>query len=188
MNLIRVSSVSRVMKYKPLASYFLIVVLLALSAAQSSSATQPAPEFVLGGQWLNGKPVSLAKLRGKVVLVNFWTVECSNCSRSIPTLKTWMKRYKAQGLEVIGIHTPETKWQKPAGLVAKWIKREGIAWRVMQDNDNATWNAYGANAWPTFYLIDRKGNLVASERGELSSMYPSEIKPLEMQIKALLAK
>ncbi len=172
------------MKLKPLA--LLVTTLVALGTA--NSRPQIAPEFVVGGTWLNGNPVTLAQLRGKVVLVNIWTVECSNCNRSIPTLKTWLKRYQAQGLEVVGVHTPETKWQKPAGLVKNWIKREGITWRVMQDNDYTTWKAYGANAWPTFYLIDRQGHLISSERGELSSEYPSGIEPFEQQIKALLAK
>jgi peroxiredoxin len=186
LNPVLVLHVPRVMTFKSVISVvLLVVVFVALGTAKSKD--QFAPDFVLGGQWLNGNPVSLAQLKGKVVLVNFWTVECSNCSRSMPTLKNWLKRYQRQGLEIIGIHTPETKWQKPAGLVAKWIKREGIAWRVMQDNNNATWNAYGANAWPTFYLIDRQGHLISSEVGELSSLYPSQIQPFENQIKTLLA-
>ncbi len=151
-----------------------------------SAAPQTAPEFSPSGAWWNARPETLAQLRGEVVLVNVWTIECSNCTRSMPTLKNWYAKYRAQGLEIIGVHTPETRWQKPAGLVQSWIKREGITWPVFQDNDNKTWNAYNASAWPTFYLIDRHGRLRAAHEGELSVQYPEGIAPFQAQIEALL--
>jgi peroxiredoxin len=170
---------------RPLATLLFIVTLVgSLGAAQVTG--QPAPEITPGGKWFNSKPLSLAALRGKVVLLNFWTAECSNCTRSMPTLKAWLERYQKLGLTVIGVHTPETKWQKPAEIVAQWIKRERITWAVVQDNDNALWNAYGADAWPTFYLIDRHGVLRDVERGELSASFPAGIAPLEGKIKVWL--
>ncbi len=173
---------------KPSKILVLIALVSSLALGPGWAATQPAPEFAPSGAWFNAKPVTLAQLRGKVVLVNVWTIECSNCTRSMPTLKSWYAKYRASGLEIIGVHTPETKWQKPAGLVQNWIKREGITWPVFQDNLNATWNAYSSSAWPTFYLIDRHGHIRTTEAGELSSQYPDGIAPFEAQIKTLLTE
>lgn len=173
---------------KPSSILALVALASSLTLGPVRAAPRAAPEFAPGGAWFNSQPVTLAQLRGEVVLVNVWTIECSNCTRSMPTLKNWYAKYRARGLEIIGVHTPETRWQKPAGLVQSWIKREGIGWPVFQDNDEKTWNAYAASAWPSFYLIDRRGRLRATEEGELSSQYPDGIAPFEAQIRTLLTE
>lgn len=165
-----------------LARVLALVCVLGFALAQSNTA----PEFSSSGRWFNSAPLSLSSLRGKVVLLDFFTVECSNCERSLPTMKSFFEKYQARGLTVVGVHTPETKWQMPAGKVAAIIKREKIKWAVFQDNQYKTWNAYNTRYFPTFYLIDKHGILRETHVGELSSQYPDGIKPFEESLKKLL--
>ena len=148
----------------------------------------PAPEFVPGGQWLNSGPLTIGDLRGKVVLVNVWVSSCFNCTRSLPTLQGWYKRFKDQGFEIVGVHTPEFESDKPLGNVREALKREGVSWPVMQDNRAATWRAYKNGVWPSFYLVDREGVVQRVQQGEISSVYPAGIKPLARAIEAALAE
>ena len=148
----------------------------------------PAPEFIPGGQWLNSEPLNISDLRGKVVLVNVWVSSCFNCTRSLPTLQGWYRRFKDQGFEIVGVHTPEFESDKPLGNVKEALKREGVSWPVMQDNQAATWRAYQTNVWPSFYLVDRQGVVQRVQQGEISSVYPAGIKPLERAIEAALAE
>ncbi len=148
----------------------------------------PAPEFIPGGQWLNSEPLSIGDLRGKVVLVNVWVYSCYNCTRSLPTLQGWYEQFKDQGFEIVGVHTPEFESDKPLGNVQEALIREGVSWPVMQDNNSATWRAYKNSVWPSFYLVDRQGVVKRVQQGEISSVYPAGIKPLERAIEAALAK
>ncbi|ULH16339.1 redoxin domain-containing protein [Deinococcus sp. KNUC1210] len=158
-------------------------------SAVAVSAGQPAPDFIRGGQWFNAPtPPTIASLRGKVVIVNLWVYSCINCHNSLPTLKRWYDTYRADGLEIVGIHTPELSSDRPAANVAAALKVDGISWPVMQDNDNATWNAYNNEYWPTFYLIDRRGVVRMVHAGEISSRYPQAIPGLEAELKKLLAE
>ena len=118
-----------------------------------------APEFAGLENWLNtnGQQVTLASLKGKVVLIDFWTFGCINCQRTLPHVNDLYTKYHAQGFEVVGIHTPEFDSEHDTANVKKAIKREGIAFSVAQDNNNKTWNAYRNRYWPQFYFIDRKG-------------------------------
>ncbi len=125
-----------------------------------------APELILGGQWLNGKPLTLTELRGKVVLIDFWTYTCINCIRTLPYLKSWWAKYKDKGLVIIGVHTPEFEFEKNPNNVEKAIKDFGLEYPVMQDNDYATWNAYANRYWPAKYLIDAKGKIRYTHFGE----------------------
>ena len=148
----------------------------------------PAPEFIPGGQWLNSKPLSISDLRGKVVLVNVWVSSCFNCTHSLPTLQGWYKDFKAQGFEIVGVHTPEFASDKPLANVEEALAREGVSWPVMQDNFAATWRAYENSVWPSFYLVDRKGVVRRVQQGEVSSVYPAGIGPLERAIRTALAE
>lgn len=163
-----------------------LLLLALLSSAQAADIGQAAPDFTGGGQWFNAKPAHVQELRGKVLIVNVWVYSCINCYKSLPTLQSWYSKYKSQGLEIVGVHTPELESDKPAANVAAALRREGVTWPVVQDNANAIWNAYGNTVWPTFYLIDRAGKVRAVHEGEISSRYPDAIPGLEKTIQGLL--
>ena len=154
----------------------------------SRGAERIAPELIAGGQWLNSAPVKLSALRGKVVIVNIWVHSCINCHNSLPTLKKWYASYKAMGLEIIGVHTPEFESDKDLAALKRSLVSDLVTWPVMQDNQNATWQAYNNRFWPAFYLIDKKGVIRESHDGEISSRYPDAIAPLESTLKKLLAE
>jgi thiol-disulfide isomerase/thioredoxin len=125
-----------------------------------------APEFKGITNWLNSGPLTIAGLKGKVVLIDFWTYSCINCIRTMPYVTKWYDTYKDQGLVIIGVHTPEFAFEKDASNVADAIKRFNIHYPVAQDNDYGTWNAYGNQYWPAEYLIDKTGHIVYTHFGE----------------------
>ena len=135
-------------------------------AAAAAPAMPTAPEFTGIDNWLNGPPLTLQQLRGKVVLVDFWTYTCINCIHTLPYVKQWNEKYRNQGLTVIGVHTPEYPFERDTGNVKTAIGRFGISYPVAQDNEYSTWNAWGNQYWPAFYLVDRKGHIVYSHFGE----------------------
>jgi len=127
----------------------------------------PAPEFVGITKWLNtDKPLTIKELRGKVVLIDFWTYTCINCIRTLPHVTSWYDKYKDQGFVVIGVHTPEFEFEKKSENVLVAIKQYNIHYPVPQDNNYATWNAYNNQYWPAEYLIDAKGNIRRTHFGE----------------------
>lgn len=125
-----------------------------------------APEFVGIDGWINSPPLSIAGLRGKVVLVEFWTHQCINCMRVLPHTVEWHRRYKDRGLVVIGVHTPETESEAQPEAVQAAIRKFGIEFPVALDDRFTTWEAYGTQAWPTTYLIDRQGTIIRKHIGE----------------------
>jgi cytochrome c biogenesis protein CcdA/thiol-disulfide isomerase/thioredoxin len=128
-----------------------------------------APEFVGNQRWFNtpgDRPLTLRALRGSVVLVDFWTYSCINCIRTLPYLKAWDERYRKDGLTIVGIHTPEFPFEREAGNVAAAIAEDGIRYPVAQDNDQATWNAYGNQYWPAEYFVDARGRVRYAHFGE----------------------
>jgi thiol-disulfide isomerase/thioredoxin len=125
-----------------------------------------APEFTGISNWLNSAPLTMADLRGKVVLVNFWTYSCINCLRTLPYTTKWYETYKDKGFVVVGVHTPEFAFEKQTSKVEAAVKRFGITYPVAQDNQFRTWSAYQNQYWPADYLIDRSGNIVATQFGE----------------------
>ncbi|HWA55081.1 MAG TPA: cytochrome c biogenesis protein DipZ [Solirubrobacterales bacterium] len=128
-----------------------------------------APEFVGTQKWFNtpgGKPLTLRGLRGRVVLVDFWTYSCINCLRTLPYLTAWDKTYRKDGLTIVGVHSPEFPFEKDAGNVEEAIERNGIHYPVVQDNDLATWSAYANQYWPAEYFIDAKGRVRFTHFGE----------------------
>lgn len=128
-----------------------------------------APEFRDTQHWFNtpgDRPVSLASLRGHVVLVDFWTYTCINCIRTLPYLNAWYAKYHRDGFDIIGIHTPEFPFEHSAANVAAAIQQNGIHYPVGQDNDYATWDAYENQYWPAEYLIDAQGRIRLEDFGE----------------------
>jgi|SRR5581483_229671 len=142
----------------------------------------PAPEFSGIDAWLNSAPLMLASLRGKVVLVNFWTFDCINCVHTLPYVTSWYAKYKDQGLVIVGVHTPEFDYEHDRKKVEAALKRFGIAYPVAQDNGYATWNAYANRYWPADYLIDRDGRIALKHYGE------GDYERIENAIRTLLAR
>jgi cytochrome c biogenesis protein CcdA/thiol-disulfide isomerase/thioredoxin len=141
----------------------------------------PAPDFTGGTKWLNtDKPLSIADLKGKVVLVDFWTYTCINCIRTLPHVTSWYDKYKDKGFVVIGVHTPEFAFEHETGNVLNAIKQFNINYPVVQDNNYSIWNSYNNQYWPAEYLIDAKGNIRRTHFGE------GEYDQMEMAIQALL--
>ena len=128
-----------------------------------------APEIRGTQRWFNtpgDRPLSLRSLRGRVVLIDFWTYSCINCIRTLPRLKAWDRRYRRAGLTIIGLHAPEFSFERDAGNVENAIGRNELRYPVAQDNDFATWTAYGNQFWPAKYLIDARGRVRYTHFGE----------------------
>ena len=141
----------------------------------------PAPEFTGIERWLNSEPLSLAQLRGRVVLVDFWTYACINCVRTLPHVNRWAELYTPQGLTVVGVHTPEFPFERTTSNVEVAMRRHGVKHPVAQDNRYGTWKAYSNQYWPAAYLIDAQGRIRYKHFGE------GEYDRTEAVIRALLA-
>jgi cytochrome c biogenesis protein CcdA/thiol-disulfide isomerase/thioredoxin len=126
----------------------------------------PAPDLHDISAWINSKPLTLESLRGRVVLVDFWTYSCINCLRTLPYLESWDKRYRSKGLAIIGVHTPEFGFEHDLGNVRGAVRRLRVRYPVALDNDYGTWKAYANNYWPAHYLIDQQGNVREVHIGE----------------------
>ena len=125
-----------------------------------------APALVGTGDWFNSAPTTLAALRGKVVIVDFWTFGCYNCNNTLPYVKQWYEKYAGQGLVILGVHTPEFAYEQVAANVQNAIDQKGIKFPVVQDNDYQTWNAFQNEYWPAFYYIDARGHIRFVHIGE----------------------
>jgi cytochrome c biogenesis protein CcdA/thiol-disulfide isomerase/thioredoxin len=125
-----------------------------------------APPLHPDGDWINSQPFTLAQLRGKVVLVDFWTYSCINCLRTLPHLKSWYATYHKKGLVIVGVHTPEFAFEHVASNVRAAVKRLGITYPVVQDNRYKTWDNYANQYWPAEYLIDKQGHVRHTNFGE----------------------
>lgn len=119
-----------------------------------------APEFIGIASWIHSDPLTMESLRGKVVLVDFWTYSCINCIRTQPYLNTWYEKYEKDGLVIIGVHAPEFAFEKIERNVREASRKAGIKYPIALDNDFATWNAYANRYWPAKYLIDQNGTIV----------------------------
>lgn len=117
----------------------------------------PAPDFTGISHWINSKPLTMKDLRGKVVLIDFWTYSCINCIRTFPYLKDWYEKYKDHDFVIVGVHTPEFEFEKDISNVEKAAQRFGITYPIAMDNNYKTWRAYANNYWPAHYLIDQSG-------------------------------
>ena len=126
----------------------------------------PMPSLAGATAWINSPPLDPAKLRGKVVLVDFWTYSCINCLRSLPYVEAWAKKYRDQGLVVIGVHTPEFAFEKDEANVRAAVQRLGVDYPVAMDNDYAVWRAFRNRYWPAHYFIDARGRVRYRHLGE----------------------
>lgn len=124
------------------------------------------PPLTGATEWINSPPLTTEQLRGKVVLVDFWTYSCINCVRTIPYVRAWAEKYRDQGLVVIGVHTPEFAFEKSPANVRDAVRRFGITYPVAMDNDFAIWRAFQNNYWPAHYFVDAKGNIRYHHFGE----------------------
>jgi thiol-disulfide isomerase/thioredoxin len=140
-----------------------------------------APDISGTGPWFNSPPLSLASLKGKVVLVEFWTFGCYNCRNVGPYVKQWHERHRDDGLVVVGVHTPEFAHEADPKRVKKYLADNGISHPVVLDNDYAIWNRWGNRYWPAMYLLNKSGELCYRHFGE------GRYAETEAQIKRLLA-
>ncbi|MCI0530000.1 MAG: thioredoxin family protein [Nitrospira sp.] len=125
-----------------------------------------APDIKGIHEWFNSDPLTISGLRGKVVLVDFWTYSCINCIRTFPYLKAWDEKYRNKGLVIIGVHSPEFGFEKDSENVRRAIQQYEIKYPVAMDNDQKTWKAYANHYWPHKYLIDSQGNIRYEQPGE----------------------
>lgn len=152
------------------ASVRMLLVAAALNftlASTLASASDLAPDPTSAtAQWLNSPPLTGEMLRGKVVLVEFWTYGCINCLRTLPYVKAWNEKYRQDGLLVVGVHTPKFGFEKDKGNVERAIRDLGITYPVVMDNQYEIWNAYKNRYWPAQYLIDAQGRIRHQHFGE----------------------
>lgn len=137
-----------------------------IANAQTPATQTLAPDFTGANQWFNSQPLTMQSLRGKVVLVEFWTRECINCVHVLPHTKALYDRYAADGLVVVGVHTPEYDEERDTHALKDAIGALDIKYPVAMDNDYRIWNAWGNRFWPAIYLIDRDGHVVYRHVGE----------------------
>ncbi|MCH5372797.1 MAG: redoxin domain-containing protein [Planctomycetes bacterium] len=157
--------------------------------ANAAFEQRPLPEFTQTSpeDWINSPPLRVRDLIGKVLLLDIWTFECWNCYRSFPWLREIEARFKPKGLQVIGIHSPEFERERDPAAVRAKVVEFGLEHPVMIDSDFAYWNALGNRAWPTFYLIDKRGRLRDRFLGETHAGEPQALR-IERAVEALLAE
>ena len=136
------------------------------STNQEKTKYPKAPDFAGISKWINSEPLKIEQLRGKVVLVDFWTYTCINCIRTLPYLKDWDRKYRDKGLVIIGIHTPEFEFEKKYENVLKAVNDYQLKYPVAQDNSYATWSVYQNRYWPHKYLVDIDGYIRYDHIGE----------------------
>jgi peptide-methionine (R)-S-oxide reductase len=139
--------------------------LVASNSLVSEANSPTAPEFA-PGTWLNSEPLTLKSLRGRVVLVDFWTFGCYNCRNTLPFVKRWHESYSDKGLTIVGVHSPEFDTEKKIENVRREVASLGIRYPVVTDNDYETWRAYKVEAWPTVLLLDKSGHIRWAHVGE----------------------
>ncbi|MHB1947606.1 MAG: cytochrome c biogenesis protein DipZ [Gammaproteobacteria bacterium] len=126
----------------------------------------PAPEIAGITAWINSSPLQISQLKGKVVLIDFWTYSCINCLRTLPYIKDWYAKYHDKGFEIIGVHSPEFDFEKNLENVKSAVAQDGIKYPIALDNNFATWRNFNNSYWPAHYLIDKNGNVVYEHFGE----------------------
>ena len=142
----------------------------------------PAAPALAEGTWINSSSLTLKELRGSVVLVDFWTFGCYNCRNTLPALKRFDELYSKQGLTIVGVHAPETDYEKDLDSVRRQVVSLGIRYPVVTDNGYETWRAYNVEAWPTVVILDRQGRIRYTHIGE------GQYEEQETIIKKLLAE
>ncbi|MCF2151428.1 thioredoxin family protein [Desmonostoc muscorum LEGE 12446] len=156
--------------FKTIAATQISILACTKQSARSATAELPIegelPSLVGAIAWLNSQPLTVDELRGKVVLINFWTYTCINWLRQLPYVRAWAEKYKDQGLVVIGIHTPEFEFEKNIDNVRRALTEMKIDYPIAVDNDYAVWRAFGNHYWPALYFIDTQGRIRHHQFGE----------------------
>jgi thiol-disulfide isomerase/thioredoxin len=127
-----------------------------------------APELSGVTAWINSPPLTLRALRGKVVVVHFWTHGCHNCVNNYPHYKSWQKRYEGEDVAFLGIHTPETPSERDIDRIRQQAEKNGLTFPIAVDNDGVNWRAWKNQYWPSVYVIDRRGRVRQGWEGELN--------------------
>jgi thiol-disulfide isomerase/thioredoxin len=128
-----------------------------------------APEFAPGTRWLQSKPLTLASLRGQVVVVHFWTFGCINCIHNYPAYKAWHEKYAGKGVTLVGVHTPEFKREADVEAIRAKAQQNGLKFPIAVDNEEQNWKAWQNRYWPSIYLVDKQGRVRHSWEGELGA-------------------
>ena len=131
----------------------------------SPARSQTAPALA-AGKWINSEPLTAESLRGRVVLLDFWTFGCYNCVNTLPAVKGFDAKYRGKGLTVVGIETPELDFERSFDNLAAAVKKRGIEYPVLTDYNNANWDAFKVNAWPTVIILDKQGRIRYTHVGE----------------------
>ncbi len=179
------------MRHGTLAATAAALAALAWLALPTSDArgNPPAPEFTHSAPeaWINSPPLTIADLRGQVVLIDVWTFDCWNCYRSFPWLKGVEERFGPRGLTVVGVHSPEFAHERVRASIERKVAEFGLPHPVMIDNDFSYWKALGNRYWPTYYLVDKRGRLRARFIGETHAG-TDRARRVEEAIEVLLAE
>ena len=128
-----------------------------LATNNNSSGGEVLPEFTGVQEWLNSSPLTIADLKGQVVLIQIWTFACINCQRTLPNIVKWQQQYASQGLKIVGIHTPEFPFERDIKQIKAALNKHQITYPIAVDNDHKMWSAYNNEYWPHLYLADRQG-------------------------------
>jgi thiol-disulfide isomerase/thioredoxin len=136
------------------------------SRTLTEDAKAPAAPEISSGMWINSEPLTLKSLHGRVVLIEFWTFACYNCRNTLPSLKKWDAQYRDKGLTIIGVHTPELDFERDIDQLRREVAGLGVKYPVVTDQDYSTWKAYGVEAWPTLFLLDKQGRVRWTHVGE----------------------
>jgi thiol-disulfide isomerase/thioredoxin len=136
------------------------------SRSITDETTAPVAPEISNGLWINSEPLKLKGLHGRVVFIEFWTFACYNCRNTLPSLKKWDAQYRDKGLTIIGVHTPELDFERDIDQLRREVAGLGIKYPVVTDQDYSTWKAYGVEAWPTLFLIDKQGRVRWTHVGE----------------------
>jgi peroxiredoxin len=159
-----------------------------LAADEPQPAAPQAPEFAGVSQWLNSNPLTIESLRGKVVVIHFWTFDCINCQHNLPYYSRWRHDFAEKDVQIIGVHTPETTDEADMQQLVSHVKQLGITYPVAVDGDHATWKAYNNRYWPSIYLIDKQGRIRYRWDGELENGDAASDKLIRVKIEALIAE
>jgi peroxiredoxin len=146
--------------------YYPILDSLAMVSASEEVETE-APEVPDGLKWVQGGPLKLADLRGRVCVIHFWTNGCVNCIHNYPVYRAWQEKYDARKVAIVGIHTPEFGWEAAAERVKKKAAENGLKFPIVLDPESKVWNAWHNRYWPSIYLVDKKGRVRRRWEGEL---------------------
>lgn len=152
------------------------------SQSVTEETKAPAAPEIADGMWINSEPLTVKSLNGRVVLIEFWTFACYNCRNTLPYLKNWDAQYRDKGLTIIGVHTPELDRERDTNQLRREVAELGIKYPVVTDQDYATWKAYGVEAWPTVFVLDKQGRVRWTHVGE------GYYEETEQVIKKLLAE